>query len=187
VLIVMAMLRLNTYFMNKLKGSIKNFYYNPMLRTPNSIRYNKHRHRKNNDLVAAMYAMYKKGPDGNPMSLAAIGKIYKKSRQAVYDVFHTRGYQLRSKEMKGLQIIDGIKFSFMKGGYLRGTTPRGRMSMQKYVWEKCRGRVPSGYVIHHKDGNRENNNIENLHLVAHSDMARTFNPGGRNQYKNKLA
>ena len=34
------------------------------------------------------------------------------------------------------------------------------------VWEKYFGKVPEGYQIHHIDGNKENNNIENLQLVT---------------------
>lgn len=143
----------------------------------NPIRYNKHIRRKNNDLVAAMFAMY----DGGK-SLAEIAGVYKRSRQAVYDVFRTRGYQLRTKELKGLQILDGIKFTLMKGGYLRGTTSKGRMTMQKYVWQKYNGKVPVGYAIHHKDGNKENNGIKNLELVAYLEMGMAFNPVGKNQF-----
>lgn len=44
----------------------------------NKIRYNKHPRRRNNGLVAAMYAMYLKGPDGRSTSLKKIGKIYGK-------------------------------------------------------------------------------------------------------------
>jgi hypothetical protein len=57
----------------------------------NKILYNKHPRRKNNDLVAAMYAMYLRGPKRRPMSLAEIARIYRKTRQAVYDVFRSRG------------------------------------------------------------------------------------------------
>ncbi len=148
----------------------------------NPIRYNQHPLRKNNDLVAAMYAMYLMGPDGKPCSLAGVARFYRKARQTIYDVFRSRGYQLRTKELKGLQILNGIKFTLTKGGYLRGTTPFGRMMMQRYVWLKHKGNLPAGYVIYHKDGNKINNKIKNLKLVALSDISKTFNPTGRNQF-----
>lgn len=143
----------------------------------NPIRYNKHPRKKNNDLVAAMYVRYQNGE-----LLASIGRVYRKSRQAVYDVFRTRGYQLRSKQLRGLQILDGYQFTEMKGGYLRGTVRGRRITMQQYVWRKHRGPVPAGYVIYHKDGNKQNNKITNLKLIALSDMSRTFNPEGHNQF-----
>lgn len=64
-------------------------------RPVNVIRYNKHRNRKNNDIVAAMYAMYLMGPEGHPCTLEEIGRYYKRSRQAIHDVFKSRGYKLR--------------------------------------------------------------------------------------------
>ena len=33
------------------------------------------------------------------------------------------------------------------------------------VWEKHYGPIPKGMQIHHKDGNKQNNNIDNLILV----------------------
>jgi hypothetical protein len=95
----------------------------------NKIRYNKHPRRRNNDVVAAMYAMYRKGPDGTPTSLQKIGKVYGKTRQAVYDVFRSRGYKLRSKRLDGLQIFDDVQFTKTKGGYLRGTFNGRRLFM----------------------------------------------------------
>jgi hypothetical protein len=56
-------------------------------------------------------------------SLEEVGTVYHKTRQTVYDVFRSRGYKLRSKQLKGLQILDGIRFTETKGGYLRGTAP----------------------------------------------------------------
>ncbi len=63
----------------------------------NTIRYNKHPRRKNNEIIAAMYAMYSTpGEDGRPRSIEAVAKVYRKTRQAVYDMFRSRGYKLRS-------------------------------------------------------------------------------------------
>lgn len=34
------------------------------------------------------------------------------------------------------------------------------------IWTKHFGKIPEGYEIHHKDGNRKNNSIENLMCVS---------------------
>jgi len=39
------------------------------------------------------------------------------------------------------------------------------MSYRK-IWENIYGPIPKGYEIHHIDGNRMNNDIENLRCVS---------------------
>lgn len=148
-----------------------------------TIRFNRHPLRKNNIQVAEMYDCYRDG-----MSLAKIAKLYtwsgkKMTRQAVFDVFKSRGYRLRSKKFKGLQELDGIRFTLTKGGHLRGTLPdKRRVLMHWYVWEKHNGPVPAGHCIFHKDRNPANNSLENLELLPKSQMAYVFNPSGKNQF-----
>jgi len=40
------------------------------------------------------------------------------------------------------------------------------------VWEIYRGKIPKGYVIHHKDGNRSNDRLYNLQLMKRSEHTR---------------
>jgi hypothetical protein len=35
----------------------------------------------------------------------------------------------------------------------------------RQVWEDNIGEIPKGFFVHHKDGNKRNNNITNLELV----------------------
>ena len=51
-------------------------------------------------------------------------------------------------------------------GYLRTSEKGKRVFDHVIVWEKYFGKVPDGMQIHHKDGNKKNNNIENLQLVT---------------------
>lgn len=142
------------------------------------IRYNQHPKRKNNFKVGEMYDCYKDG-----MSLETIGKLYKVSRQSVYDIFKTRGYPMRSKKHKGLVILNGVQFTLTKGGHLRGTLPGGRrILMHWYVWEKAHGPIPPGHCVFHKDHNPANNVLENLELLPKSQMSHVFNPTGKNQF-----
>ena len=135
------------------------------------MKFNKHRLRKNNGIVGVMYELYVDG-----RSLAEIARIYGKTRQAVYDVFRTRGYQLRSKSLKGLTVIDGRRFTETKGGYLRGTVGNRRILAHQYVWERANGPLPPGTVLHFKDRDPKHIAIENLELVPKTQMAAKFNP-----------
>ena len=155
---------------------------NPLEKELNKVKFTKYKNKKNNILVAGMYAMYKTGK-----SLAFVAKNYRKSRQAVFELFITREYKLRSKELKGLTTIDGINFTETKDGYLRGTigmawNGKKRILAHQYIWEKNKGSIPLGFVIYHKDGNKKNNLIENLELVQKKDMVKKFNPNYHNQF-----
>jgi hypothetical protein len=39
----------------------------------------------------------------------------------------------------------------------------------RYIWELYNGKIPEGYVIHHKDRNKLNNSIDNLQLMTESE------------------
>lgn len=63
--------------------------------------------------------------------------------------------------------FDGIKFYPDRKGYWIGSTgPKTLKRLHVYVWEKYNGPVPSGYQVHHIDGNTDNNEIENLRLMS---------------------
>ena len=153
----------------------------------NKVLYNKQPGRKNHEIVGAMYAMYSTpDPDtGKIRSLEHVAKVYRKSRQAVFDLFKNRGYKLRSKEMRGLQVYDGIKFTLHKHGYLRGTIKGKKILMHHYVWEKYRGAVPKDHCVYHKNRDKADNRFKNLSLIHKSKMSSVFNPNNHNQYTKK--
>lgn len=65
----------------------------------------------------------------------------------------------------GYAYFDGYKFrKDTKRGYYLSTKNIGssRMRLHVYIWEYHNGSVPAGYQIHHKDENKDNNEIENL-------------------------
>lgn len=46
--------------------------------------------------------------------------------------------------------------------------PKYRMYEHRYVWEKFHGPIPKDHEIHHVDGDRTNNTIENLECLHKS-------------------
>lgn len=60
-----------------------------------------------------------------------------------------------------------------KGGYLRVNKPKEfhklYSAVHQYIWMVANGcEIPEGYDIHHIDGNKLNNSINNLELIEHS-------------------
>lgn len=60
---------------------------------------------------------------------------------------------------------DGLRFCRDdKTGYYLNSTIRKRL--HRYVWEREVGAIPAGYQVHHIDGNKANNDIENLAIMT---------------------
>ena len=68
-----------------------------------------------------------------------------------------------------VQEVDGVRFYRKPSGYYKaGREYRGGIYMHRYVWECNHGPIPDGMHVHHKDGDKANNNIDNLELLAAS-------------------
>lgn len=63
-----------------------------------------------------------------------------------------------------IQEFNGERF-YLCGSYLQH---KGRR-LHRVVWEYHNGEIPKGHHVHHIDGNRLNNSIENLILVTAKD------------------
>ena len=54
-------------------------------------------------------------------------------------------------------------------GY-KWVTRRGQVLLvHRLIWEEHYGKIPSGMDIHHKDGNKLNNKIENLECLTREE------------------
>lgn len=57
-------------------------------------------------------------------------------------------------------------------GYLRGNYA-GRLRLQHVVmWERANGPVPAGWQVHHVNGDKQDNRLENLRLVTATEHKR---------------
>ena len=66
---------------------------------------------------------------------------------------------------------DGLKFCRdEKTGYYLNSTIRKRI--HRYVWEKEVGSIPNGFHVHHLNGDKSDNSIENLALINGSGHLR---------------
>lgn len=64
--------------------------------------------------------------------------------------------------------FNGRKYSKSSHGYWR-STDREHKPLHVAVWEASNGKVPKGYDVHHVDGNKDNNAIENLQCLPHAE------------------
>jgi hypothetical protein len=62
------------------------------------------------------------------------------------------------------------RFIYTTGGgkYRRKEVDGKNIQYSRYVWELKYGKIPNGLIVHHLDGNKYNNDINNLSLVSYS-------------------
>ena len=78
-----------------------------------------------------------------------------------------------------VQYIEKTKYAYFNGykftkdnntGYYLSSLINGkRVRLHRYVWEYYNGAIPKGYHIHHKDHNKDNNDIDNLELLTEKE------------------
>ena len=92
--------------------------------------------------------------------------------------------------MPEVQYFNGIKFKPHNMGYLQATVDGKQVLMHRYVWEYYNGTIPSGYVVHHKDEDKTNNDISNLECLPnkeHSSMhGKNMSPERREKNRKQL-
>jgi hypothetical protein len=55
-------------------------------------------------------------------------------------------------------------------GYVVVNLGNGKLErLHRLIWQSVYGPIPKGYEIHHRDGNKMNNEIANLSLLKHGD------------------
>lgn len=94
------------------------------------------------------------------------------------------GYHYRSWRLK--KIADGSFDSerlirkpgegSLHQGYLMLTINGRNIFEHRLVWEKHNGKIPKGMIIHHINGNKLDNRIENLQAVSRADHVKIHFP-----------
>ena len=76
----------------------------------------------------------------------------------------------RSPNWKGGRKINNCGYVYLKKPSHPKANKDGYVSEHVFVWMNYwKKDIPLNYMVHHKDGNRQNNKIENLLLVDHRD------------------
>lgn len=69
----------------------------------------------------------------------------------------------------GYAYVDGYKFrKDSRSGYYLSTKniETSRIRLHRYIWKRHNGDIPQGFEVHHKDENKDNNDISNLELLT---------------------
>jgi len=67
-------------------------------------------------------------------------------------------------------MVDYLK---TKDWYVRKRYPDGKLGYRyRWIWEQSNGPIPNGYMIHHKNGDRNDDRLENLEMDRISDHVR---------------
>ena len=89
---------------------------------------------------------------------------------------------------------DGYIWHETKEGYYAhafygyyGIGKRKYCTLHNYIYEKYNGLIPKGYVIHHIDENKSNNNISNLQLISRKEHMDLHRKEMSEETKEKLA
>jgi len=131
--------------------------------------------KRKNEKYEELYGLYLSG-----LSLEQIAKRNNLTRQCIYKAFKLRGYTLRGPNFQPYQEYDGKKFTLRPNGYY-SLTKDDRCLMHRYVWQKERGLIPENWDIHHLNGIKSDNRIENLECLPKSEHTRKYSPHN-NQY-----
>lgn len=91
------------------------------------------------------------------------------TRQAVWERLKTNGIELRTKKVLPYVIYDDIKFTPSGNGYYRATHRYEHTSLHRYKYQKEVKPIPDDWDVHHIDGNKLNNKIENLQALPKSE------------------
>lgn len=98
------------------------------------------------------------------------------------------GIIVEVKYEDGYAYVDGYKFrKDTKTGYYLSTKKIGvsRLRLHVYVWKKHNGDIPKGYQIHHKDINKDNNEIDNLDCLSKKEHATWHGENASEETKGK--
>ena len=131
------------------------------------------------DRISAMHELYMSGA-----SLASVAEAFDRTRQSVFELFRRYGLEVRpSKKIKAYKEFNGSKYTLRNNGYY-GRTDGSRSMMHRDVWVHFNGDIPDGHDIHHKDHDKENNDIGNLECISKS-LHRLHHLHGQNQHTKK--
>lgn len=135
--------------------------------------------RRKDQQASEMVALYEQG-----FSLAQIATAFGVTRQSVHKMLKARKYVARTVAPLPFITWNGAKYTIDGFGYYRRTDD-DRRRLHVDIWESENGPLLNGFEVHHADGNKMNNALDNLELLSSSKHGTRHGFGG-NQYTGSL-
>lgn len=102
-------------------------------------------------------------------------RLVKAPREPIESYIKRRPYCVKCGHKNRIKTLGGHGPTWNGGefitdrGYVRIWVGADYVFKHRYVYEQAYGKIPDGYVIHHKDHNKMNNSIENLECLSKKD------------------
>lgn len=101
-------------------------------------------------------------------------------RHHAKDLCKSHHERLRRASALGDTPIKCQAMGWIQDGYRYTCVGGHRMREHRWVWERAYGSIPNGAVIHHKNGDRLDNSLDNLELLGngeHTKKHKTYRSG----------
>jgi RNA polymerase sigma factor (sigma-70 family) len=118
-------------------------------------------------------------------SVAKVARLYGRTRQAMWEIFHRRKVQMRVKVFQSKVVWQGVAYT-MHGGYLSATAG-DRRPLHHVIWEASHGAIPPGYNVRFIDGDRQHCVLDNLECLPLAEISRRTATGENQHTKARQA
>lgn len=95
-------------------------------------------------------------------------KLIVKTRRKIYEKSKTVSYHKDVCVLPNEMTYNGYKV-YMNGKYPAICIDGKNQYLHRYVWEQANGPIPKNMVVHHKDFNRGNWELNNLELLTRAE------------------